>query len=287
MALKILKPTTPGQRHTVLVDRRDLTKKDPERKLTVSIKRSRGRNNQGKITTRHKGGGVKRKYRIIDFKRDKIGIPAVVEALEYDPNRTAFIALLKYSDGERRYILAPDEIKVGDEVVSGEEAPIKPGNALPLKNIPQGLFVHAIEMQPGRGAVIARSAGTSAQVMGGDKGYVQLKMPSGEYRLVKETCMATLGIVSNPDHKNVKLGKAGRKRLMGIRPSVRGVAMSVGHPHGGGQGKGGRHGTGRPATSYSGVKQGKRTRRNKKPTSKFIIRRRPEKNKFKKYKTII
>ncbi|GIW58798.1 MAG: 50S ribosomal protein L2 [Candidatus Dojkabacteria bacterium] len=287
MALKVLKPTTPGQRNTVLIDRSVLSKKDPVKSLTVQVKRSNGRNNQGKITTRHKGGGVKKKYRVIDFKRDKFDIPAVVEAIEYDPNRTAFIALLKYGDGERRYILAPDGLKVGDSVVSGLEVPVKTGNAMPLKKIPQGIFVHAVELRPGSGAIIARSAGTNVQVMGGDKGYVQLKMPSGEYRLVKEDCIATIGIVSNIDQKNVKLGKAGRNRLKGVRPTVRGVAMSLGHPHGGGQGKGGRHGTGGPATSYSGVKQGKRTRRHKKPTSKYIIKRRPEKNKFKKYKTII
>lgn len=287
MALKVLKPTTPGQRNTILVDRSHLSKKAPNKSLTKKVKRSGGRNNQGKITTRHKGGAVKKKYRVIDFKRDKLDIKGEVESIEYDPNRTAFIALIKYEDGERRYILAPDDVEVGQKIVSGSEVPIKPGNAMPLKKVPQGMFVHSVEMTPGNGAAIGRSAGTSVQVMGGDKGYVQLKMPSGEYRLVKETCMATIGSVSNPDQKNVKYGKAGRRRRKGVRPSVRGVAMSWGHKHAGGQGKGGRHGTGGPAQSFSGVKQGTRTRKHKKPTGKYIIRRRPETNKFKKYKTVV
>ncbi|MDQ6984970.1 MAG: 50S ribosomal protein L2 [Candidatus Dojkabacteria bacterium] len=287
MALKKFKPTTPTLRHTTLVDKSHLSKTRPPKALTSVIKNSGGRNHKGKITIRHRGGAVKKLYRIIDFKRDKTDIKGVVETLEYDPNRTAFIALIKYVDGERRYILAPDGLNIGDEVLSSEEAPIKGGNAMPLKNIPQGSFVHAVEMYPGRGALIARSAGTNVQVMGNDKGYVQLKMPSGEYRLVRETCIATLGVVSNQDQKNVKLGKAGRRRNKGIRPGVRGVAMSWGHPHGGGQGKGGRHGTGGPKKDLWGNKVGTRTRKDKKPSSKFIIKRRPAKNKFKKYKTII
>ncbi|MCS7317060.1 MAG: 50S ribosomal protein L2, partial [Candidatus Dojkabacteria bacterium] len=243
MALKTFKPTTPSLRGTVLIDRSSLYKGEPFRALVKSIKQSAGRNNQGKITVRHRGGGVKKLYRIIDFKRDKRNIQGLVERIEYDPNRTAFIALIKYPDGEWRYILAPDGLKIGDYIEAGENVDIKTGNALPLKNIPQGTYVHAVELYPGKGAQIARSAGTSVQVMGGAKGYIQLKMPSGELRLVRETCYATIGVVSNPDNKNVKLGKAGRNRLKGIRPTVRGVAMSYKHPHGGGQGKAGRHGT--------------------------------------------
>jgi large subunit ribosomal protein L2 len=255
--------------------------------LTTELKGNGGRNNTGKVTMRHQGAGVKKKYRVIDFKRDKFGVEGVVETIEYDPNRTAFIALIKYIDGERRYILSPDDLKIGDKVVSGDNSPIEPGNAMPLKKIPQGTYVHAVEMYAGKGAIIARSAGTSAQVMGGDKGYVQLKMPSGEYRLVKDVCYATIGLVSNTDQKNVKYGKAGRRRLKGIRPTVRGVAMSIKHPHAGGQGKGGRHGTGGPKKDLWGNPVGKRTRRDKKSSSRLIIRRRAEKNKFKKYKTVI
>ncbi len=287
MALKIFKPTTPSLRHTVLISRKELSKVDPLKSLTKPLKSKAGKNSSGKITIRHRGGGVKKSYRQIDFKRDKYGIPAIVETVEYDPNRTAFIALLKYSDGERRYILAPNGLKVGDEIMSGEDAEIKVGNSLPLKKIPQGTFVHAVEMFPNQGAMIARSAGTGVQVMGGDKGYIQLKMPSGEYRLVRETCYATVGMTSNPDQKNVKLGKAGRKRRKGVRPTVRGVAMSYGHPHGAGQGKKGRHGTGGPKKDLWGNKVGTRTRRHKKITSKFIIRRRAGKNRFKSYKTVI
>lgn len=287
MAVKKLNPTTPSQRHAILLDRSELSKVKPHKALTQKVKKSIGRNNQGRITTRHRGGGVKRKYRVIDFQRDKRDIKAVIETIEHDPYRKAFIALVKYSDGERRYILAPDKVKVGDTIESGENAAIKPGNAMPLKKVPQGMFVHAVELNAGKGAKLGRSAGTSIQVMGGDKGYTQLKMPSGEYRLVKDTCYATIGIVSNPDQKNVKLGKAGRKRRMGFRPTVRGVAMPYKHKHGGGQGKAGRHGPGGPATSYSGIRQGTRTRKHKKPTGKYIIKRRPAKNKFKKYKTVI
>lgn len=251
------------------------------------MKSKAGRNAKGRITVRHRGGGVKKKYRVIDFKRDKRNIPAEVEQIEYDPNRTAFLALLKYADGERRYIIAPEETSVGDELVSGEEVPIEPGNAMPLHKIPQGTYVHAVEMWPGKGATLGRSAGSSIQVMGGDKGYIQLRLPSGEIRLVKEECYATIGAASNPDHKNEKLGKAGTRRRKGFRPGVRGVAMSYKHPHGGGQGKGGRHGTGGPAKDRWGNKIGTRTRRHRKTTSKFIVRRRPSKHKFKKYKTVI
>lgn len=287
MALKTFKPTTHSLRKTVLVDRSELSDVSAHRPLTKVLRNASGRNNQGKITVRHRSGGVKKLYRVIDFKRSKFNIKATVETLEYDPNRTAFIALLKYLDGERRYILAPDGLKVGDKIESGDNAQIKVGNCLPLSKIPQGTFVHAVEMWPGKGAVIARSAGTSIQVMGGDKGYVQLKMPSGEIRLVRETCMATIGMVSNPDQKNVKVGKAGRNRNKGIRPGVRGVAMSYKHPHGSGQGKSGRHGTGGPKKDRWGNLVGTRTRRGRKTTSKFIVRRRKEKNAFKKYKTVI
>lgn len=288
MALKKFNPTSPGVRHAVLIDRSELSKVAPYKKLTEKIISQGGRNNQGRITIRHKGGsGVKNLYRRIDFKREKHGIEGVVETIEFDPNRTAFIALIKYKDGDKRYILAPDTVKVGTKVLSGGEVPIKPGNATMLKNIPQGTTVHAVEMFPGKGAMIARSAGTSIQVMGGDKGYVQLKMPSGEYRLVKDTCFATIGNVSNPDNINVKFGKAGRRRNKGVRPGVRGVAMSTKHPHAGGQGKSGRHGTGGPKMDRYGNRVGTRTRKGKNKNNKFIIRRRAEKNKFKSYKTVI
>lgn len=287
MALKKLNPTTSSRRGTILVDRSELYKGRPLLALTERAKVHSGRNNQGRVTVRHRGGTVKRLYRNIDFKREKSGIQGTVERVEYDPNRTAFIALIKYVDGERRYILSPDTLKVGDSIMSGEKAEIKVGNSLPLKLIPQGTYVHAVEMYPGEGAALARSAGTSIQVMGGDKGYTQLKMPSGEYRLVKETCTATIGTVSNPDQKNIKLGKAGRRRRKGFRPVVRGVAMSYKHPHGAGQGKGGRHGTGGPKKDRWGNPVGKRTRKGKRISNKFIIRRRSEKNAFKKFKSII
>lgn len=287
MALKTFKPTTHSLRHTVLVDKSELYKGRSLRSLTAMSKKSAGRNMTGKITTRHKGGAVKRLYRTIDFKRDKKDIQGEVERVEYDPNRTAFIALIKYVDGERRYIIAPDQIKVGDKIMSGENAPIKIGCNTPLMKIPQGTMVHSVELVPGQGAKIARGAGTSVQVMGGDKGYIQLKMPSGEYRLVRETCSATIGTTSNPDQKNVKYGKAGRRRNKGVRPGVRGVAMSYKHPHGAGQGKSGRHGTGGPKKTAWGKLVGTRTRKNRKVSSKFIIKRRVEKNAFKKYKTVI
>lgn len=291
MALKILKPTTSTRRHTVLVDySKDLTKgKKVEKRLTRKLKNRAGRNANGRITVYHRGGRVKRMYRVIDFSRDKYDVPGKVESIEYDPNRTSNIALVKYVDGARRYILAPDGLKEGDEVMSGEKAVIKVGNALPLKKIPSGMFVHNIEMVKGKGGIIGRAAGAAIQIQGGSKGYVQLKMPSGEIRLIREENYATIGTVGNHDHKNVKLGKAGRKRKMGIRPTVRGVAMSGGkHPHGDGQGKGGRHGTGGPAKDRWGNKQGTRTRKNL-STNKYIVTRRPNKKgrKSKKYKTIV
>ncbi len=287
MALKKFKPTSAGVRHAVLIDRSELTKTGPYKPLTTDLRSQGGRNNLGRVTMRHQGAGVKRAYRIIDFKRTKKEVAGTVETIEYDPNRTAFIALIKYIDGDRKYILAPDGLKVGHKVINSDVAPISLGNGMKLKNIPQGTFVHSVELYPSEGAVIARSAGTRIQVMGGDQGYVQLKMPSGELRLVKEDCYASIGFVSNMDQKNVKLGKAGRKRLKGVRPTVRGVAMSTKHPHAGGQGKGGRHGTGGPKSDRWGNLIGKRTRSMKNPTGKFIIRRRPETNKFKKTKTII
>lgn len=289
MALKTLKPTTPTRRHTIVLDYSHLSKKKPEKRLTKKVPYKAGRNSRGVITVRHKGGRVKRQYRIVDFKREKHDVPAIIEAIEYDPNRTADLALLKYLDGERRYILAPIGLKIGDQVVAGENAPIRIGNALPLKKIPAATMVHNVELKKGEGGVLARSAGAGVQIQGGAKGYIQVKMPSGEIRLVREECYATIGTIANVDHKNIKIGKAGRRRKMGIRPTVRGVAMSgATHPHGDGQGKSGRHGTGGPAKDPWGNRVGARTRRNK-LTNKYIVKRRPNKKgrKSKKYKTII
>ncbi len=289
MALKIYKPTTPTRRFTVLVDNKDVTSKKPEKSLLKYIKYNAGRNTHGKLTVRHKGGRVKRSYRVIDFKREKFNIPAKVVSIEYDPYRTSFIALLSYADGEKRYILAPLGLKVGEELMSGDKASVKVGNTLPLKNIPQAMFVHNIELIPGNGGILARSAGVGAQIQGGEKGYIQVKMPSGEIRLIKETCLATIGILSNLENKNEKFGKAGRKRKMGIKPTVRGTAMSGGkHPHGDGQGKSGRHGPGGPAKDRWGNRIGVNTR-NRPNTNKFIIKRRSNVRgkKHKTYKTII
>lgn len=275
MALKFFKPTTPGQRQLVLVDRSELWKGSPEKSLTKGLRKTGGRNNNGRITTFHHGGGHKRRYRLIDFKRTKFDIPARVERLEYDPNRTAFIALICYEDGEKAYILAPQRLKEGDTVISGEKVDIKPGNALPMQNIPVGTIVHNVEMKAGKGGQLARSAGTYVQIVGRDAGYAQLKLASGELRIVRAECMATIGAVSNPDQKNVVAGKAGRTRWKGIRPTVRGVAMNpVDHPHGGGEGKtsGGRH----PVTPWGKCTKGKKTRKNV-STSKYIIRRRSQK----------
>lgn len=287
MALKKFNPTTASRRGTILVDRSHLFKGRPLKRLTENLKVNSGRNNQGRITVRHRSGGAKKLYRVIDFKRSKRDVEGEIERIEYDPNRTAFIALIKYTDGDRKYILSPDKMKVGDKVNAGESVEIKLGNSLPLRNIPQGTMVHAVELYPDRGASLARSAGTAIQVMGGTGGYVQLRMPSGELRLVPENCYATIGVVSNLDQKNIKIGKAGRNRKKGIRPVVRGVAMSYKHPHGGGQGKGGRHGTGGPKKDRWGNLIGKRTRRDKKLSNKYIIKRRSEKNAFKKFKTVI
>jgi large subunit ribosomal protein L2 len=289
MALRAFKPTTPTRRHTVLLASSDLKRVVPEKSLLRAVKYHAGRNFRGVITVRSQGGQVKRMYRVVDFLRDKHNIPGIVKTVEYDPNRSANIALIQYKDGEKRYILAPDQLKIGEEVMSGENAAIKVGNALPLKKIPVAMFVHNVELNPGRGGVLGRSAGAVIQIQGGDKGYVQLKMPSGEIRLVSENCYATVGIVGNLDVKNIKIGKAGRKRYMGIKPTVRGVATSGGtHPHGDGQGKSGRHGPGGPAKDPWGNRVGTRTRRNK-VTNKYIVKHRVNKKgrQRKTHKTII
>ncbi|MCA1908437.1 50S ribosomal protein L2 [Magnetospirillum sp. 64-120] len=272
MALKNYKPTTPGRRQLVTVDRSELWKGKPEASLTEGLRKKGGRNNLGRITVRFRGGGHKRRYRMIDFKRNKFDVAATVERLEYDPNRTAFIALVRYEDGEKAYILAPQRLAVGDTVIAGEKVDIKPGNALPLKNIPVGTVVHNVELKVGKGGQMARSAGTFVQLVGKDQGYAQLRLSSGELRVVRGECMATVGAVSNPDQQNVSLGKAGRKRWMGFRPHVRGVAMNpIDHPHGGGEGRtsGGRH----PVTPWGKPTKGKKTRSNKK-TDGLIMRRR-------------
>ena len=272
MTLKILKPTTPGQRGTVLVSKSHLWKGEPHKSLLKAKKSSGGRNNQGRITSRRMGGGVKRKYRSIDFKRNKFDMAAEVVRIEYDPNRSAFISLIKYQDGEFRYILSPQNIKIGDKLISGQNVEIKEGNCLPLKNIPVGTSVHNIELKPGAGGQLSRSAGSSVQIVSKEDLYVQLKLVSGEIRLINKNCLATVGSVSNPDNKNKKLGKAGRNRYLGRRPKVRGVVMNpVDHPHGGGEGRtsGGRH----PVTPWGQSTKGKKTRTNKK-TNVFILKRR-------------
>jgi len=272
MALKTYKPTTPSQRELVTVDRSDLWKGKPEKTLTVGLSKTGGRNNHGRVTARHIGGGAKRKYRIVDFKRNKFGVPATVERIEYDPNRTANIALIKYEDGELSYILAPQKLNIGDTVISADTVDIKPGNAMPLKNIPVGTLVHNVEMKPKKGGQIARSAGSYVQLVGKDAGYALIKLRSGEVRMVKIECLATIGVVANEDHKNINIGKAGRNRWLGRRPKVRGVAMNpVDHPHGGGEGKtsGGRH----PVSPWGMKTKGYKTRNNK-ATDKFIVRRR-------------
>ena len=272
MALKTFKPTTPGQRQLVIVDRSSLWKGDPVKKLTEGLSKKGGRNNHGRMTARRRGGGHKRLYRVVDFKRRKYDVPATVERLEYDPNRSAFIALIKYEDGELSYILAPQRLGIGDTVISGKQVDVKPGNAMPLSSIPVGTIIHNVEMKPGKGGQIARAAGTYVQLVGRDQNYAILRLNSGEQRLVHGACMATVGAVSNPDNSNINLGKAGRSRWLGRRPSVRGVVMNpVDHPHGGGEGRtsGGRH----PVTPWGKPTKGKRTRRNK-ATQKFILRSR-------------
>jgi len=275
MALKSYNPRTPSQRQLVRVDRSELHKGKPVKNLTEGLTKSGGRNNTGRITSWHRGGGHKRRYRLVDFKRRQTGF-AVVERLEYDPNRTAFIALIKYEgSGELSYILAPQRLAVGDKIEAGKDADIKPGNALPLGSIPVGTIVHNVELQPGRGGQIARSAGSYVQIVGRDSGYAQVRLNSGEVRLVRQECMATIGAVSNPDHSNQNMGKAGRMRWKGRRPHVRGVVMNpVDHPHGGGEGRtsGGRH----PVTPWGKPTKGKRTRTNKK-TDRLIMRSRHNK----------
>ena len=277
MALKQYKPSTPAQRGLVLIDREGLHKGKPVKKLTEGLTKSGGRNNTGRITARRIGGGHKRTYRKIDFKRMKWDMSATVERLEYDPNRTAFIALINYEDGEQAYIIAPQRLAPGDKVVAGKKVDVKPGNAMPLASMPVGTIVHNVEMKVGKGAQIARSAGTYAQLVGRDQGYAQIRLSSGELRLIRGECMATVGSVSNPDNQNQKLAKAGRNRWLGKRPSVRGVAMNpIDHPHGGGEGRtsGGRH----PVTPWGKPTKGKKTRSNK-ATDKLIVRSRHERKK--------
>lgn len=272
MALKTFNPVTPSLRQLVIVDRSSLYKGKPVKALTEGLSKSGGRNNLGRITARFIGGGHKRTYRVVDFKRRKVDVPATVERLEYDPNRSAFIALVRYTDGELAYILAPQRLAVGDTVISGTNVDVKPGNAMPIGNIPVGTIVHNVEIKPAKGGQIARSAGAYAQIVGRDQGYVILRLMSGEQRLILGTCLASIGAVSNPDHMNTSAGKAGRTRWLGRRPHNRGVAMNpVDHPHGGGEGRtsGGRH----PVTPWGKPTKGKKTRSNK-ATNKFIVRSR-------------
>lgn len=275
MALKKYNPTTPGQRQLVLIDRSSLWKGAPEKVLTEGQNSTGGRNNRGRITSRFRGGGHKQRYRIIDWKRNKFDVEGTILRLEYDPNRTAFIALVEYTDGERRYILAPQRVKEGDKIIAGEKTDVKPGNAMKLKSMPVGTIIHNIELKAGKGGQLCRSAGTYGQLVGRDQGYAQIKLASGELRVVRQECMATIGAVSNPDHMNQSLGKAGRMRWMGKRPHNRGVSMNpIDHPLGGGEGRssGGRH----PVSPWGQIAKGGKTRSNK-ATDKYIIRRRKKK----------
>ena len=275
MALKKFRPNTPGTRGLTLVDKKGLWTGKPFKSLTAGLSKKGGRNNTGRITMRRKGGGHKAKYRIIDFKRNKSDIAGTVERIEHDPNRSSYIALIKYDDGEMNYILAPKDLKIGEKIIAGENTEIKIGNCMPMSNIPVGIDIHNIELKVGCGAQLARSAGSSTQIVGKSDGYVAIKLPSGEQRKVREECKATIGVLSNIDKKNQKLGKAGRKRWLGVRPSVRGVAMNpIDHPHGGGEGKtsGGRD----PVTPWGKPTKGKKTRNNKR-TDKFIIKRKTDK----------
>ncbi|HEX2559999.1 50S ribosomal protein L2 [Phenylobacterium sp.] len=272
MALKTFNPTSPGRRQLVLVDKRELHKGKPEKSLVEGLTKSGGRGGGGRIAVRFRGGGAKRLYRVIDFKRRKFDVPATVERLEYDPNRSAFIALVKYQDGELAYILAPQRLRAGDQILAAEKTDVKPGNAMPLRSMPIGTIIHNVEMKPMKGGQIARAAGGYAQLVGRDAGYAQIRLNSGELRMVPDGCMATVGAVSNPDHMNEVLGKAGRSRHKGRRPHVRGVAMNpIDHPHGGGEGRtsGGRH----PVTPWGKPTKGRKTRSNK-ATQKFILRSR-------------
>ena len=274
MAIRKLKPRTPGTRWMSVAAFDEITKTRPEKSLIEPLKKSGGRNNTGRITSRHRGGGHKRFYRVIDFKRNKVGMDARVAAIEYDPNRSARIALMRYADGELRYILAPDGVKVGDVLRSGSDAEIKNGNTLPLANIPAGTFVHNIELRPGKGGQLARSAGMSVQLMAKEGKYAQLKLPSGEVRNIPLECMATIGSVGNTDHENISVGKAGRSRWLGIRPQSRGVVMNpVDHPHGGGEGKS-PQGNPHPVSPWGWHTKGKKTRKHKKASSKLIVKRR-------------
>jgi len=276
MAVKTYKPITPGQRFKTTHSFEQITRTTPEKSLLAPLKKSGGRNNKGRITSRRRGGGHRRHYRIIDFKRDKFDIPARVDSIEYDPNRSAHIALLIYADGEKRYILAPQKLDVGATVISSESAPIKVGNSLMLENIPAGSVVHNIEMKPGKGGQLTRSAGAGAQIMAKEGDYVTLKLPSGEMRMIHKRCRATLGAVGNREHENISLGKAGRSRWLGRRPKVRGVAMNpVDHPMGGGEGRssGGRH----PSTPWGKPTKGYKTRKKNKASNKYIVARRKKK----------
>ncbi|MDR1978588.1 MAG: 50S ribosomal protein L2 [Synergistaceae bacterium] len=275
MSIKQFKPYTPGRRQMTIQGREDITAEKPERSLTVELRKSGGRNNTGRITMRHIGGGHRRAYRIIDFRRDKLGVPGKVATVEYDPNRNARIALINYVDGEKRYIILPKGLKVGDTIVAGPDADITPGNALKLKDMPVGTIVHNLELEPGRGAKLVRSAGTSAQLMAKEGKYAYLRMPSGELRLILQECMATVGQVGNEDHENISLGKAGKTRYLGRRSSVRGMVMNpVDHPMGGGEGrsKGNKH----PLSPWGTPAKGYRTRKNK-PSDRLIVRRRYDK----------
>jgi len=273
MAIRKFKPVTPGTRFRSNSTFEEVTKSKPEKSLTTPLKKSGGRNNKGRITSFHRGGGHKRKYRIIDFKRDKNGVPAKVFSIEYDPNRSARIALLHYADGDKRYILAPNGIKVGDKVLSGPGSEIAIGNSLPLSDMPLGSFIHCVELKPGKGGQLGRSAGVAIQLMAKEGKYAQLKMPSGEVRMVRLECMATYGEVGNTDHENVSLGKAGRSRWLGRRPNVRGVAMNpVDHPMGGGEGK--SSGGGHPVSPWGQKAKGLKTRKKRKESNRFIIKRR-------------
>lgn len=277
MAIKKYGPTTPGRRGMTVTDYSVLSKVAPERSLLEPMKKHSGRNNTGRITVRHQGGGNRTKYRVIDFKRQKTDMPATVKTLEYDPNRSAFIALVEYTDGVKSYIIAPDGLKVGDVVISSKSADIKPGNCLPFENIPVGTIIHNIELHPGNGAQLVRAAGVSAQLMAKEGGDAQIRMPSGEVRIVRTNCMATIGQVGNIEHENINIGKAGRKRHMGWRPTVRGSVMNPNdHPHGGGEGRApvGRPG---PVTPWGKPALGYKTRKGKNPTNKFIVKRRNEK----------
>jgi large subunit ribosomal protein L2 len=276
MPVKVYKPTSPGRRGMSVSTFEEVSKGKPERSLLVPLKQKAGRNNQGRVTVRHQGGGHKRQYRVIDFKRNKHGVPATVTTIEYDPNRTARIALLTYADGEKRYIVAPIGLKVGDQVMSGPQAEIRVGNALPIYRIPLGTQIYNIELQAGKGGQLVRSAGSTAQLMAKEGDYAQVRLPSGEVRFINQNCLATIGQVSNPDHSNITLGKAGRKRWLGIRPSVRGIAMDPNsHPHGGGEGRS-PVGMPGPKTPWGKPALGAKTRKNKR-TNKYIVRRRTAK----------